>query len=44
MLSLQNYRNYWIVSLAFEHNHQLIEEKLPAFVQADFQSPLVASI
>ena len=42
-LHFKNYRNYWIISLSFEHNNQRIEEKLPAFAQADYQSPLVAS-
>lgn len=43
-LQFTNYRNYWIISLVFEHENQRIVEKLPAFVQADFQSPLVASV
>jgi uncharacterized protein YuzE len=42
-LQFKNYRNYWIISLGFEYNNQRIEEKLPAFSQADYQSPLVAS-
>ncbi len=43
-LQFTNYRNYWIISLSFEHENQKIVEKLPAFAQADFQSPLVASV
>jgi uncharacterized protein YuzE len=42
-LQFKNYRNYWIISVAFEYQNQKIEEKLPAFAKADFQSPLVAS-
>ena len=42
-LQFKNYRNYWIISLTFEYENQKIVEKLPAFVQVDFQSPLVAS-
>lgn len=42
-LQFKNYRNYWIISLVFEYKNQRIEEKLPAFAQADYQSPLVAS-
>ena len=42
-LQFTNYRNYWIISLSFEHGNQKIIEKLPAIAQADFQSPLVAS-
>lgn len=42
-LRFTNYRNYWIISLVFEYENQKIVEKLPAFAQADFQSPLVAS-
>tara|TARA_Y100000310_G_scaffold238101_1_gene241451 strand:+ start:381 stop:749 length:369 start_codon:yes stop_codon:yes gene_type:complete len=42
-LQFTNYRNYWIISLVFEYGDQKIVEKLPAFAQADFQSPLVAS-
>ncbi len=43
-LQFKNYRNYWIISLIFEYNNRKIEEKLPAFAQADYQSPLVASV
>ena len=43
-LQFKNYRNYWIISLSFEYGNKRIEEKLPAFVQADYQSPLVASV
>ena len=42
-LQFKNYRNYWIISLVFEYNNQKIEEKLPVFAQADYQSPLIAS-
>lgn len=42
-LQFTNYRNYWIISLVIEDGNQKIVEKLPAFAQADFQSPLVAS-
>ncbi len=41
-LQFKNYRNYWIISLAFKHKNQQIVEKLPAFAQVDYQSPLVA--
>jgi len=37
-LQFKNYRNYWIISLIFEYNNRKIEEKLPAFAQADYQS------
>ena len=43
-LKFTNYRNYWIISLVFEYNHQKIEEKLPAFAALDFQSPLISSL
>ncbi len=42
-LQFINYRNYWIISLVFEHGNQKIIEKLPAFAQDKFQSPLIAS-
>ncbi len=38
-----NYRNYWILSLAFEYHGLKIEERLPAFAGIDFQSPLLAT-
>ena len=43
-LDVINYRNYFIVTLIFKHNNQVIKEKLPAFANTNFQSPLIASV
>ncbi len=43
-LNVINYRNYFIVTLIFKHNNQVIKEKLPAFTNTNFQSPLIASV
>ncbi len=42
-LDVINYRNYFIVTLIFKHNNEVIKEKLPAFANANFKSPLIAS-
>lgn len=42
-LEFKNYRNYWIITLSFRYNNQIISEKLPAFASSDFKSPLIAS-
>ncbi len=42
-LDLTNYRNYWIITLVFEHDNEIIEERLPAFSTSAFESPLIAS-
>ena len=39
----KQFRNYWMISLAFVSSGKRIEEKLPVFSRADFQSPLLAS-
>ena len=43
-LQVKNFRNYVIITLAFQHKNQKIEEKLPAFVHTDFKSPLIAAM
>jgi len=43
-LKTKNYRNYWLITLAFKYKNKLIEEKLPVFASADFKSPLLASV
>ena len=42
-LEFKNYRNYWIITMSFKHNNQIISEKLPAFASTDFKSPLIVS-
>ncbi|MCK5282473.1 MAG: DUF2283 domain-containing protein [Nanoarchaeota archaeon] len=42
-LEFKNYRNYWFITLSFKHNNHIIIEKLPAFANTDFKSPLIAS-
>ena len=43
-LEVKNYRNYWFITLKFNYKDITIQEKLPAFVNTDFKSPLIASI
>lgn len=43
-LNFKNYRNYLVIILTLKHNNELIEEKLPAFVNQQFKSPLIASV
>src|SRR3989338_10350089 len=43
-LQVKNFSNYVIITLAFQHKNQKIEEKLPAFVHTDFKSPLIAAM
>ena len=43
-LKIKNYRNYWIITLAFKYKNTLIEEKLPVFASVDFKSPLLAAV
>lgn len=43
-LEIKNYRNYWIITLIFKHDDKVIAEKLPAFSDANFESPLIASV
>ncbi|PLW79344.1 hypothetical protein C0585_08005 [Candidatus Woesearchaeota archaeon] len=42
-LEVKNYRNYLIITLEFTYNNKIIKEKLPAFINSDFKSPLIAS-
>jgi len=42
-LEIKNYRNYWVITLKFKHDNEMIVEKLPAFASSDFKSPLIAS-
>ena len=42
-LDVRRFRNYWFITLVFKFNDEIIEEKLPAFANNDFKSPLVAS-
>ncbi len=42
-LEAKNYRNYWVITLMFKYQEEVITEKLPAFASADFKSPLIAS-
>ena len=39
----KQFRNYWMIYIAFTDKGKRIEEKLPVFAKADFQSPLLAS-
>ncbi len=43
-LEVKNYRNYWVITLIFNYNEEIIVEKLPAFASIDFKSPLLASM
>lgn len=43
-VEVKNYRNYWVITLIFKHNNQIIAEKLPAFASSEFKSPLLASV
>jgi len=42
-LEVKNYRNYLLITLIFKHNNKIIKEKLPAFANLNFKSPLIAS-
>lgn len=42
-LEIKNYRNYWLITLIFKHNNKIVAEKLPAFSNSNFASPLIAS-
>jgi len=42
-LDAKNYRNYWVITLRFKYQEEIITEKLPAFASMDFKSPLLAS-
>ena len=43
-LDVKKVRNYWIITMFFRYNKELISEQLPIFASTDFQSPLVASV
>lgn len=43
-LEIKQVRNYWIITMFFRYNKELISERLPIFASTDFQSPLVASV
>ena len=43
-LQVVRYRNYVIITLAFQYQGQTIEEKLPAFSTAKYESPLLALV
>jgi len=43
-LDVNRFRNYWIITMSFKHNEELITEKLPVFASTDFKSPLLASV
>ena len=43
-LDVKRIRNYWIITVFFRYNKELIAERLPAFASKDFKSPLVASV
>lgn len=42
-LDVKQIRNYWIITIIFRYNEELITEKLPVFASNDFKSPLAAS-
>ena len=43
-LDVRRFRNYWLITLVFKYNNEIIQEKLPAFASSDFKSPLIASV
>ena len=43
-LEAKNYRNYWVITMMFKYQEEVIAEKLPAFASMDFKSPLIASV
>ncbi len=43
-LDAKNYRNYWVITIIFRYQQEVIAEKLPAFASMDFKSPLIASV
>ena len=43
-LDAKNYRNYWVITLTFKYQEEVIVEKLPAFASMNFKSPLIASV
>ncbi len=43
-LELKRYKSYYLISISFEHNNQKYKEKLPAFTDQEYESPLIASV